>query len=110
MAALIKAGADPNRADSDIRVRPLHTAAGEGHVRIVRRLLRAGANPNVRVKGMGTPLHLAASYGHLDCARALVRAGSDSSLRDEDGKRPIDYAQEYAHTELVRFLTEVNAV
>jgi ankyrin repeat protein len=73
--------------------RPLHTAAGEGHVRIVRRLMRAGANPNVQVKGIGTPLHLAACYGHLDCARALVRAGADVGLRDAEGKSAMDYTR-----------------
>jgi ankyrin repeat protein len=104
MAALLAAGADPDRPDGDLRVRPLHTAAGAGHIRIVRRLLRAGANPNVRVKGMGTPLHLAASYGHLDCVRALVRAGADASLCDEDGKRAIDYARRYGRTDVVKFL------
>lgn len=107
VALLLAAGADPDRADSDVRARPLHTAAGEGRVRIVRRLLRAGANPNVRAKGMGTPLHLAASYGHLHCARALVRAGADAGLRDAEGKRAIDYARRHRRVEVVSFLKGV---
>ena len=62
LAVLLAKGANPNLPDSHDRVRPLHTAAGEGHVRLVRRLLKAGAKPNVVAPGMGTPLHLAAYY------------------------------------------------
>lgn len=104
LAILLAAGADPNRADGDLRARPLHTAAGSGHVRLVRRLLRAGAKPNVMAAGMGTPLHLAASYGRLLCVRALAQAGADVGLRDEDGERAIDYARRYARGEVVAYL------
>jgi cytochrome c len=107
LAVLLAGGADPNRADDDLRVRPLHTAAGFGHIRLVRRLLRAGAKPNVMARGMGTPLHLAASYGHLLCVRALVQAGADVGLHDEDGKRAIEYARRYAHGEVVAYLASL---
>lgn len=46
-------------------------------------MLRAGANPNVRAKGLGTPLHLATAYGHLHCARAII-CGARKYLRTED--------------------------
>jgi ankyrin repeat protein len=107
LAVLLAGGADPNRADDDERVRPLHTAAGEGHVRLVRRLLRAGAKPNVMARGMGTPLHLAASYGRLLCVRELVRAGANVGLQDEDGKCAIEYARRYARGEVVAYLTSL---
>lgn len=110
LAVLLAAGADPNRGDDDGRARPLHTAAGAGHVRLVRRLLRAGAKPNVMARGMGTPLHLAASYGRLRCVRALVQAGADVGRRDEDGKRAIDYARRYARGEVVAYLTGLGSV
>ena len=109
LAVLLAGGADPNRPADDGRVRPLHTAAGAGHVRLVRRLLRAGAKPNVTAPGMGTPLHLAASYGRLSCARALVQAGADVGRHDEDGKRAIDYARRKAHGEVVAYLAGVGS-
>lgn len=108
-AVLLAEGADPNAPDRFERVRPLHTAAGSGHIRIVRRLLRAGAKTTYQVRGMGTPLHLAASFGHLHCVRALVRAGADVRARDADGKRPVQYARRYRCRAVVAYLREVES-
>jgi ankyrin repeat protein len=107
VALLLAAGADPNAADGGrCRAKPLHTAAGSGHVRVVRRLLRAGGKPSCQARGMGTPLHLAAAYGHLHCVKALVKAGADVGVRDAEGRRPSHFARMYRHGAVLRFLHE----
>src|SRR5262245_7677579 len=109
-ALLLAAGADPNAADTGRdRARPLHTAAGAGHVRVLRRLLSAGANPSFQTRGMGTPLHIAAAYGHLHCVRALLKAGANLRSRDVDGVRPIQLARRYGCKAVLKYLSEREA-
>ena len=55
----------------------LHRAAALGDVAQIGKLLKAGANPNVRDGGGRTPLHVAAFGSHYDAVRALVAGGAD---------------------------------
>ena len=56
----------------------LHSAARDGRLDDVRRLLEQGANPNAREEGDNTyPLHWAAAARHVEVARALLDAGGD---------------------------------
>ncbi|HEV8068540.1 MAG TPA: ankyrin repeat domain-containing protein [Planctomycetaceae bacterium] len=59
----------------DGRTSPLHEAARENHIQIVRLLLDQGANPRI-VNGDGkTPLDLAIEKGHAEVAEMLGGAG-----------------------------------
>jgi ankyrin repeat protein len=44
----------------------LHSAARDGDVERVKKLLEKGANPNARTEAGLTPLHEAASWGHVE--------------------------------------------
>jgi hypothetical protein len=56
----------------------LHSAARDGRLDDVRRLLEQGADPNAREEGDNTyPLHWAAAARHVEVARALLDAGGD---------------------------------
>lgn len=57
---------------------PLMMAAIQGHERIVLELLRAGADPAIRVHGAHTAAELAAKYGHHNLLRLLRCAERDS--------------------------------
>ncbi|WMT84105.1 ankyrin repeat domain-containing protein [Wolbachia endosymbiont of Listronotus oregonensis] len=60
--ALIGAGANV-RAEVTYGLSPLHFAAGNGNLEIVKCLVEAGAGINFCDSCGSTPLHLAAQYG-----------------------------------------------
>lgn len=78
---------------------PLHYAAHQGDVRIVDRLLKAGANPNARSANGTTPLMMGAMSGVVEVARALIKAGADPKLRNVNQDRAEDLALKRGHTD-----------
>lgn len=85
VAALLRAGADPNGSPHN-NCSPLLTAAREGDLDILRELLRFGADVDVRPKvpewasnatTCRGPLYLSAVYGHLDCFKLLLLHGAN---------------------------------
>jgi|GEM_PF-2917696 len=80
VAALLSAGADPNEITEAGSM--LNEAAWRGHLGIVKLLLAAGANPNVRGPRGLTPLIDAAEQ--VEIARALLDAGADFDAVDDN--------------------------
>ena len=66
----------------------LATAAREGDVTTLRRLLDAGADTETRLQSY-TPLHLAIIYGRTEAALELIRRGADIHARDPQDKDPL---------------------
>ena len=54
---------------------PIIAASAMGFTEIVRLLISAGADVNVRMKSGHTALHFAAAEGHLDIAMMLLADG-----------------------------------
>lgn len=88
----------------------LHAASRAGHGDIVRALLEAGADPNVRAQAghRATPLHWAARAGHIETTRALVEAGADVNVRaGVDGAlTPMRTAVDRGFHEIVQYLAD----
>ncbi|KAJ0174286.1 hypothetical protein K1T71_010432 [Dendrolimus kikuchii] len=101
----------------------LWCAAGAGHLGIVKRLVRAGANVNHATKTLSTPLRAACFDGRLDIVKYLVRHVSllyyrkptsvvvcallDHSakiLTNENGMTPLQCAAERARASVVEIL------
>ena len=102
---LIKAGAGVNTpSKNSLKVTPLQSAVAGGHLEVTRRLLEAGANPNVREGSGYTPLHTAAHNGDIEIVRSLIFGGADSEAMSLDNERPIDMAIKTGHREIVALL------
>ena len=63
---------------------------------LVKALLDAGANPNVRFKSLEhtltTPLILACQHGNVEIVEALIDKGADLTVTDEMRRPPLWYA------------------
>lgn len=106
---LLAAGADlETPARHAMQVRPLHSAVAQSDpdtaLFLTRRLLDAGASPNVTQQGGATPLHEAAYRGNAELVRLLLRHGADPAARDSNGKSPADLAREHGHAEVAALL------
>jgi uncharacterized protein len=72
----------------------LHSAAAASHADIVRMLVDAGAEPNLRQSGGATPLHAAAANADIASVEALLDGGADPSLTMDDGRSILSMAEE----------------
>jgi ankyrin repeat protein len=102
---LIKAGAEVNSpSKNSLKVTPLQSAVSGGHLEITRRLLEAGANPNVREGSGYTPLHTAAHNGDIEIVRSLIFGGADLEAISVKNEKPLDMALKSGHHEVVTLL------
>ncbi len=72
----------------------MHSAVSRLQSDVVRILLEAGANPNVRQSAGWTPLHSSAANGDLTSVELLLAAGADPTATNDEGRSVIDLATE----------------
>jgi ankyrin repeat protein len=95
---------DVNSCNESLQ-RPLHKAAEEGHVEMIRLLASHGAEISSTDQYFQTPLHNAAAAGHVAAARELKAMGANLSIRtNTHGKKPYKLAQEAGFLELAEEL------
>ena len=68
-------------------------AVDKGHVPLVRPLLEASADIDVRASDGASALFLAVEYGHTEIVSLLMQAGADISVRGPEGETVADAAQ-----------------
>jgi ankyrin repeat protein len=87
---------------------PLWEAARQGHLDIVERLLRAGAQVNARTQ-LGCALPAAAEAGHLAIVERLLSAGADPAGTDWRGRDALGWALVKERPALARRLLQAGA-
>ncbi|CAD5331582.1 unnamed protein product [Arabidopsis thaliana] len=78
---LLAAGADPTAQDAQHGRTALHTAAMANNVELVRVILDAGVNANIRNVHNTIPLHMALARGANSCVSLLLESGSDCNIQ-----------------------------
>lgn len=87
----------------------LWCAAGAGHLGIVKRLVRSGANVNHATKTLSTPLRAACFDGRLDIVKYLVRHGADIHKANKYNNTCLMIAAYKGHLDVVQFLLDSGA-
>eukprot|EP00010_Vexillifera_abyssalis_P007595 CAMPEP_0201549788 /NCGR_PEP_ID=MMETSP0173_2-20130828/6232_1 /ASSEMBLY_ACC=CAM_ASM_000268 /TAXON_ID=218659 /ORGANISM="Vexillifera sp., Strain DIVA3 564/2" /LENGTH=1322 /DNA_ID=CAMNT_0047959587 /DNA_START=105 /DNA_END=4073 /DNA_ORIENTATION=- len=105
---LLEACSDVNVLDEKDST-PLHLAAHNGHLKIVQRLIPAGAKVSCQDRDGSTPLHNAALNGHLDIMTKLIDKGADVDAEDLQGGTALLNAAAFGHDEVVKFLIKNGA-
>lgn len=77
-----------------------------GDVEVLRELLAAGADPNIRNHHMSSCLTLAAEYGHLECLKVALEYGAELNVVDRDNDTPMIMALYCERWDVVEFLLE----
>ncbi|KAL2588355.1 hypothetical protein AAZV13_13G163600 [Glycine max] len=93
---LLAAGADPYAQDSQHGWTALHTAVMTDNVELVKVILAAGVDLNIRNMHNGIPLHIALARGAKSCVELLLSIGADCNLQDDDGNTSFHIAAETA--------------
>ena len=87
----------------------LHHACEKGSVQLVKKLLAAGAHPNVSDKYNCTPLHYACKRKDLEIIRVLLKRGANPNAVDVLTGTPLHYACKTGNLYLVQTLIEAGA-
>ena len=105
---LVRGGAvDVGTGDEANGQTALGVAAGNGHLEVVRWLVReGGSSVEERDRGGWTALLFAAANGRLEMVRWLVREGGSSVEENNDGNTALILAAMNGHLEVVRWLVQ----
>ena len=88
---------------------PLHYAAKNGQVEVVRELLRSGADPSACDQDTESVLMWASAAGQTEVVRLILDAGADvNAITDLDGTA-LRWAAKHGHLETVKVLLEAGA-
>jgi len=87
----------------------LVTASWNDHVDVVKLLLKAGANIDVKSKYGWTALMHASYNGHVDVIRLLLEAGADVEAKSNAGMTALMHASFNGHVSVVKLLKKYGA-
>ena len=91
--------ADSNATENEEKGKRLLTAAEDGILEEVRRLVSSGVNPNTKDEQGETPLTLASLHGREEVVEYLLEKGADPNLGNDEGRTPLMAASILLSTE-----------
>ena len=119
--ALLQSGVDVNEHIPHVIVdiSPLWHASLWGHAAVVKELIEAGADVNVRASAKSntsgvivsdvSPLFIAAHSGHTPVVIELIKAGADVNVPRSDGATPLYMAASKGHEACAALLIQAGA-
>ena len=91
----------------DNGVTPLNAASESGNIEIVKRLLKAKADPNIAENVHGvTPIMIASQHGHIDIVKELIKYNANIRVFSNDMTSALYLACQQGHFEIVKILIE----
>lgn len=84
-----------------------HWAAWVGDTIVLRKILDAGADPDLPDGGGRTPIHFSAMTCSALCARLLVESGADASKPDNQNESPLHTACSTGRTTNIKYLLSI---
>ncbi|XP_063925148.1 uncharacterized protein LOC135139015 [Zophobas morio] len=98
-----------NRYYNSLGWTPLYTASMNGHEKIVKCLVKHGAEINRTDSDGKTPLHAASMEGHEKIVEFLVKCGAEINRVDKHGRTPLYAACLEGHEKIVEYLVKGGA-
>ncbi|MDR3179395.1 MAG: ankyrin repeat domain-containing protein [Holosporaceae bacterium] len=90
----------------------LYEAVGEGDLKRMEVLIRAGANVNWLGRNYRTPLHYAVREGNIEAVKILLKNGANVVVNTPDkdnAKTPLHYAAQEGYIDILKILLEYGA-
>ncbi len=81
-------------------------AVESGNIKLVKELLKAGADVNATNSVGFTAVTLAAMYNNLDLVRVLIAAGADLHKRARNNQNAIDWARAHDNKEMLKLMEQ----
>ncbi|GFS94593.1 uncharacterized protein NPIL_377661, partial [Nephila pilipes] len=107
---LISKGANTHAEDNTTAgKKPIHVAAIEGHIDIIKFFLNQGVSIEESDKEGRTSLYYAASNGHLETVKFLADKGANIHAKNIRGTKPIHVAALDGHKNIIEFLLDRGA-
>ncbi|NIS51505.1 MAG: hypothetical protein GWN67_10415, partial [Phycisphaerae bacterium] len=103
-ATLVYSNPGDEKVDNSI-----HEASTNGDINMVKSLLSAGTDVNVRGRLEYTPLHHAAENGHANLVKFLIAEDADLEARNHYGRTPLALAACQGHKGMVELLIALGA-
>ncbi len=99
---MVKKGADVNKTGWT----PLHYAASNGHVPLIRLLIENHAYIDAESPNSTTPLMMASMYGSPEAVKLLIEEGADPLLKNQQGLTALDFANRGKRPDAIELLTK----
>lgn len=104
--ALVEENPDLVNVKDQEQSTPLHRAAEAGHLKIVKYLIKEGAEVNAWNNAHQNPLLYAAYKGHSEIVNYLLENGAEYRERDIYGRNVLHYPSREGHPKVVEILVK----